>query len=104
MLAARLSVVRNFATESTVRFVKFESLLSNQRAAISDLFHYLDVSVDLVDIAADALQCDSQAGLSIRTDEGLPRRTWSRTDDSVQRCNIILRLFNLPEIDSPLVM
>ena len=105
MLAARLSVVRNFATESTVRFVKYESLLSNQRAAISDLFHYLDVSVDLVDIAADALQCDSQAGLSIpRTDEVLPRRTWSRTDDSVQRCNIILRLFNLPEIDSPLVM
>ena len=105
MLAARLSVVQNFATESTVRFVKYESLLSNQRAAISDLFHYLDVSADLVDIAADALQCDSQAGLSIRrTDEVLPRRTWSRTDDSVQRCNIILRLFNLPEIDSPLVM
>ena len=105
MLAARLSVVQNFSAGSTVRFVNFVSLLSNQRAARSELFHYLDVSVDLADIAADALQCDSQAGLSIRrTDEVLPRRTWSRTDDSVQRCNIILRLFNLPEIDSPLVM
>lgn len=109
MLAAKISLVKQFAASGVeVKFVKYEDLMADERRAIVALFTYVGVARDMVDIAWEALQGDSQAGSSISRENrslSLGRRFnkgWQRTDEGLERCNKILRLFNLPQLDSSL--
>lgn len=87
-------------TGAKIKHVKYEHLLGNPKGVISDVFEYLDINSDLVEQALQAMKHDSQDGLFFSHKNRTGFRSWKRTDESVRRCNQVLRVFNLPDLDS----
>ncbi|XP_067940921.1 uncharacterized protein [Watersipora subatra] len=102
--AAKITTVLQSLDDGiVVKPIKYENLVSDRRGTVTKVFDYLDIPGDLVDIACETLNYDSQAGVTnvswksrAREDPGI----WTRDSESVERCNMILREFHLPEIQS----
>ena len=87
-----------------IKPAKYEYLQKNPKQTIRDIFRYLGLSSDLLETACKAIELDSQAGLFFSQQNRTSHAKWQRTKDAVQRCNIILKSFELPDLDSDFVV
>ena len=103
--ACVVTMMKEFQKEG-VRFkcLKFEHLTQNPATVITDLFSHLNVPLDLVETALDAMKHDSQKGLFCSNENRQHNKPWMRTHDSVSKCNAILKFFNLPNLDDTFEM
>lgn len=83
---------------------KYENLTADPRGTIQNIFRYLNLSDEDIDLALEATKRDSQAGLSCSQQNSLKHGSWMRTKESVNRCNRVLQVFGLPELDSDYVI
>lgn len=99
--AVRVAMMQEF-DESGGKFkpIKYEMLIKDPRQVISDVFRYVNVPNELVEKALETMERDSQAGLFFSHVSLTNFKSWQRTDVSVKRCNTILKVFELPDLDS----
>ena len=83
--------------------IKYESFMENRSETLSKLFDYLEVDKRGLDIALKSLEFDSQEGTFLSKKARQNNSDWIRTEETVARCNRILKAFNLPDFDSDFV-
>lgn len=100
--ATTITMMREYQ-QAGVKFkcLKYEQLQSNPREVITDLFSYLNIPTEHVSLALQTMDTDSQAGLFFDRENRDNSPVWNRTEESVRKCNSILRNFNLPQLDTP---
>ena len=87
-----------------IKCVKYENLISDPYRTVSRMFPHVGVSLDLVDTALQAMECDSHAGLSYSKENRKNHPDWVETEAAIRRCNKVLQVFNLPDLQSDFVM
>ena len=103
--AAKVSTVVQCINQGIdIKPAKYEYLQDDPKQTIREIFRYLGLSDDLLEIACKAMQPDSQAGLVFSQQNRTARGIWQRTEEAVQRCNSILKSFELPDLDSDFVV
>ena len=103
--AAKIRAVLDAKAEGIeIKPVKYEFLLKDLRKSVTQLFEYLEVSADLIPKALAAASADSLAGTFISRDAKARNTRWNRTTDGVNRCNKVLEIFGLPDLDTDYVM
>ena len=100
--ATTVAMMREYREKAGVEFkcVKYEDLQSKPREVITDLFKYLNIPPEFVSLALQTMEKDSQAGLFFDREKRVNFKAWTRTTDSVKKCNAILDMFNLPDFDT----
>jgi len=85
-----------------IRFysLRYEDLQRNRTDTIVRLFKHLNIDQENLDAALASLEIDSQEGTFLSKQARARNPNWNRTEDSVARCNEILRAFKLPDFDS----
>ena len=81
-----------------------DHLIQNPKAYIIRLFAYLGISLAHVEAAAQSMNYDSQAGLTFSRDKQATVSTWCRDEAQVNRCNTVLTMLELPDLDSKYMM
>ena len=99
--AAKVSMMAQYRRDG-IKFkpLKYERLRKDTAGIVTELFQYLDIPLDLVEIALKTMEFDSQAGTFFSHEERVDHESWSRTPESDRRCNGILRDFGLPDLDT----
>ena len=104
--SAKVVVLNRFIDKGAkILPVKYDSLLENKRETVAKLFSYLNISAENVDVACEALNYDSQAGVAMVSWESRRKGdalNWSKDADVVRRCNMILEAFHLPDLSTTL--
>lgn len=92
--------------ESGIRMkpAKYEHLQKDPKRTIHEIFAYLKLSDEHLDVACKAMELDSQAGLFFSQQNKTTHDSWVRTDDAVERCSRLLRVFGLPDLESDFLM
>ena len=87
-----------------IKCVKYENLISDPYRTVCRLFSHVGVSLDLVDTALRAMERDSHAGLQFSKENRKKHPGWVETEAAIRRCNKVLQVFNLPDLQSDFVM
>lgn len=87
-----------------IKPAKYEDLQGDPKGTIRGVFDYLGLSSDLMDLAYAAMELDSQAGLFFSQQNRSALESWCRTEAAVERCNQMLKIFDLPDLDSNFVV
>ena len=99
--AATVSMMKEFSDAGIpIINIKYEDLQADPKLQVSNLFRMLSIPQEYVDRALQAMDQDSQAGMFLSLENRKKNKSWKRSDDSVERCNRILKAFNLPALDS----
>ena len=80
--------------------MKYEDLIADRRQTIGRVFDYLDIPAKLIDLSLTAMDRDSQEGLFFDKKTRSKNPSWVRTEDAVRRCNAILKVFDVGDLDS----
>ena len=83
--------------------LRYEDFMEDQVGTLAKLFDYLGIDQKNIDIALDSLKVDSQEATSFGWKARASHPEWTRTEDSVARCNRILKAFNMPNLDADFV-
>ena len=103
--AAKVTTISPYqASGMPIRCVKYENLISDPYRTVCRLFSHVGVSVDLVDTALQAMKPDSHAGLQFSKENRKKHPGWVETEAAIRRCNEVLQVFNLPDLQSDFVM
>ena len=87
-----------------IKCVKYEKFQEEPEATIRKLFDHLDIDSSYVSFALEAAKRDSQAGLFFSHENRRNNRKWQRTEEEVDKCNRILAMFDLPDLDTDFIM
>ena len=99
--AIKITMIQEFeANGGKFKPIKYESLMKNPREVISGVFDYVNVPKNFVETALKTMECDSQAGLFFSHKNRASFKSWQRSNETVQRCNDVLKVFDLPSLDS----
>ena len=102
--AAKASTIRKAIEDGVnIKPIKYDSLVGNKKETIAKVFDYLDIPAENVDIACEALKYDSQAGIAMVSWESRSQsdsKEWSKDSNVIRRCNMILDILNLPNVNS----
>ena len=93
--ACIVSTIKEFQHHGfSIKSIKFDDLLDSPHQTISELFQHLSIPSVLVWRSLDAMK------QHIHDREGNQKNTspWIKTEESVRKCNTILRVFNLPDL------
>ena len=85
-----------------IKAIKYDSLVENRRTTVAEVFDYLDISAENVDVACEALNYDSQAGVAMVSWESRRKEeksAWRNDAKVTSNCNSILSAFGLPNLD-----
>lgn len=96
------AILENVQNGAQIRSIKYENFQLQQQKCIEKVFQFCNVNEEYVTTACECLHKDSQEGtwLSQKSRQARTANKWSRTEDVVRRCNMILNAFNLKDIDS----
>lgn len=99
--ASTITMIREFQGSGIkFKFLRYEDMQSKPSEVVEDLFSYLNIPIGHVELALQATEADSQAGLFFDRAKRKDNPVWIRTSESVWKCNAILNAFNLPDLDS----
>lgn len=102
--AAKTSKIRALIQDGAkIKPIKYDSLLANRTEIVAKVFDYLGIATENIDLAYEALNSDSQAGIGqvswvSRKTGG--RTVWKTNEEIVRRCNMILEEFALSDVDT----
>lgn len=103
--AARMRIMmRHQSNGISLKCIKYDDLNRDTKGTISKVFSYLGISLDAVDLAAKAIEQDSQAGLVFSKENRVKDQGWTRTDEAVERCNIVLTSFGFTDLNAKVTM
>lgn len=103
--AANIAAIQNAQSDGhLIKCLQYGKLVSSPRELVKDLFNHLGISEDLLEVAMDSFQTDSQAGTYISQQKMSENKPWKRTKEVVEKCNGILEEFSLPDLDSSLYL
>lgn len=71
--------------------LKYEGLLRDPIGNITEVFKHLNISLNLVEVAHQTMEQDSQAGTFIGQAKRVDNESWVRTPQSDRKCNVILK-------------
>lgn len=101
MWAVKMTMIKAHKKSGiALRCVKYETLVAYPKSTISSVFDHLDISQNHVKVAMKVMELDSQAGLPFSQKNRLTHRSWVRSEQAVRRCNMLLKAFDLPDIDN----
>mgnify|MGYP001796051762 FL=1 len=99
--ATRSSIVlQNKQNGIRIKPAKYEHLQKDPKGTIKDVFNYLELPGEFIDVAYQAMELDSQAGLFFSQQNKTVHEQWHRTQEAVNRCNKMLKIFDFPDLDS----
>lgn len=85
--------------------IKYENFIADFEKVIRSMLQFLGLPNDLVRVSICSLKTGSQPNTRLSWEnQKKNKRVWQRTNDSVARCNSILKAFNLPDLDSSFTM
>ena len=87
-----------------IKCVYYDHLVQSPKAYITRVFEYLGISLTHNEAAAQSMNYDSQAGLTFSRDKQAAVSTWCRDGAQVNRCNTVLSMLELPDLDSKYMM
>lgn len=103
MWAAKMFILMQHVNSGkNIKSIKYNQLKECKRAAVIKVFRYLDIGLENIEGACEALNTDSQKGTWLSQESRAERKAeeWRRTESEVNNCNMILDAFGLPDIDS----
>jgi len=95
--------LRMLQREAAMFHVRYEDLVSDSQGTLTRIFNHLSIPVKHIEVAAEALQRDSQQASLFGKEIRSKHTPWKRTEKSVARCNRILESFGLPGFDEEYV-
>lgn len=95
--------LRMYQREPSMFHVRYEDLVSDQRGTLTRVFGHVGVPAEQIEIAAEALQRDSQGASEFGKEMRNKNTPWKRTKESLARCNRILELFGFLDFDGEYV-
>ena len=103
--AAKVTKVSSYqAAGIPIRCVKYENLISDPYRTVCRFFSHVGVSLHLVDTALQAMERDSHTGLQFSKENRKNHPGWVETEAAIRRCNKVLQVFKLPDLQSDYVM
>lgn len=101
--AATITMMKEFSDCGiSIKYLKYEDLVANPAIEIRKLFKQLGIHEDFLEQAQLAMAHDSQDGMFLSLENRKKNKQWTRTDESMRKCNTILKAFNLPSLDKPI--
>ena len=105
MWATRIKTFQEYlAAGIPIKCLHYNNLIENPQRAVKEVFLHLGIPEDLVKIGVESMEYDSQSGLIIDQKQLKKVDGWKRDEAQVKRCNRVLELFGLPNIDSEFSM
>ena len=83
-----------------IKSIKYEDMQTEPAKVINEVFKYVDIPTNFVELGLEATEKDSQAGLHFDQQHRKKNPAWVRTSESVRKCNAVLSAFDLPDLDS----
>ena len=87
-----------------IKCLHYNNLIENPQRVVKEVFLHLGIPEDLVETGVKSMEYDSQSGLIIDQKQLKKVDGWKRDEAQVKRCNRVLELFGLPNIDSEFSM